>query len=240
MSRLVFVSNVLAFAAALPCRAEPVRPWSGRGHWGWTAPRCPVAPTVKAAGWCRNPIDAFVLARLEAAGIPPAVSASPEQLLRRITFDIVGLPRTPEDVERFVQSAIRNPQPAIEREVDRLLASPHYGERWGRHWLDVARYAESNGYEHDEVRPDAWRYRDYVVRSFNSNQPFDRLVQEQLAGDELFPDEPDALAATGFNLLGPDMTDATTPALRPPNTPNDMTTTARLASLCLTLGCARC
>src|SRR5262249_40458723 len=123
---------------------------------------------------------------------------------------------------------------------DRLLASPHYGERWGRHWLDLARFAESNGYEFDEVRPDAWRYRDYVIRSFQTDKPYDRFVREQLAGDELAPDDADALIATAFNLLGPDMTDAADQAQRRLNTLNDMTDTAGLAFLGLTIACARC
>src|SRR5262249_5407762 len=123
---------------------------------------------------------------------------------------------------------------------DRLLASPHYGERWGRHWLDLARFAESNGYEFDEVRPDAWRYRDYVIRSFQTDKPYDRFVREQLAGDELAPDDADALTATAFNLLGPDMTDASDQAQRRLNTLNDMTDTAALAFLGMTLACARC
>ena len=124
--------------------------------------------------------------------------------------------------------------------VDRLLASPAYGERWGRHWLDLARYADTNGYEFDEPRPDAWRYRDYVIRSFNADKPFDRFIIEQLAGDEAFPNDPDALVATGFNLLGPDMTDSADQPQRRLNTLNDMTDTAALAFLGLTAACARC
>jgi hypothetical protein len=232
MTRSLFLAGVVVVAAVLPVRA--VEPGA---HWAWAPPRQPTVPTVKDDRWCRTPVDAFVLARLEGAGIRPATPASPEQLLRRVTFDLIGLPPTPDETAAFVND--RSPD-AWEKVIDRLLASPHYGERWGRHWLDVARYAESNGYEHDEVRPDAWRYRDYVVRSFNANKRFDRFVREQLAGDELFPDEPDTLVATGFNLLGPDMTDATTPALRRQNTLNDMTDTASLAFLGLTLACARC
>ena len=124
--------------------------------------------------------------------------------------------------------------------IDRLLASPRYGERWGRHWLDLARYADTNGYEFDEPRPDAWRYRDYVIRRFNADKPYDRFIIEQLAGDEAFPGDPDALIATGFNLLGPDMTDSADQAQRRLNTLNDMTDTAALAFLGLTITCARC
>src|SRR5207253_2176266 len=129
---------------------------------------------------------------------------------------------------------------AWEKVIDRLLASPHYGERWGRHWLDLARYAESNGYEFDEPRPNAWHYRDYVIASFNSDKPYDRFIKEQLAGDELFADDPQALIATGFNLLGPDMTDSANQLQRRQNTLDDMTDTAGFAFLGLTVGCARC
>jgi hypothetical protein len=124
--------------------------------------------------------------------------------------------------------------------VDRLLASPRYGERWGRHWVDLARFADTNGYEFDEPRPDAWRYRDYVIKSFNADKPYDRFVIEQLAGDEAYPNDPDALVATGFNLLGPDMTDSSDQNQRRYNTLSDMTDTAALAFLGLTMTCARC
>ncbi len=153
-----------------------------------------------------------------------------------MTFDLIGLPPTPVEIAAFSTPDDRS----YERLVDRLLASPHYGERWGRHWLDLARFAESNGYEFDEVRPNAWRYRDYVVGAFNANRPFDRFVAEQIAGDELYPDDPNTRIATGFNLLGPDMTDASSQAQRRQNTLNDMTDTAGLAFLGLTLACARC
>src|SRR5207249_5304913 len=145
---------------------------------------------------------------------------------RRVTFDLTGWPPTPEEIEAFL--ADKSPD-AYEKVVDRLLGSPHYGERWGRHWLDLARYADTNGYEFDEPRPDAWRYRDWVIRSFNADMPYDRFVTEQLAGDEAFPDDPDARIATGFNLLGPDMTDSADQAQRRLNTLNDKTDTAALA-----------
>ncbi len=208
-----------------------------KNHWAWKPPLRPVPPSVQDKGWMQNPIDAFILARLEAAGVTPAEPAAREQLLRRLTFDLIGLPPTPAESDAFVQDSSGR---AWDKVVQRLLASPHYGERWGRHWLDLARYAETNGFEHDEVRPEAWRYRDYVIRAFNSNKPYDRFVKEQIAGDELYPDEPDALIATGFNLLGPDMTDAANQARRRQNTLDDMTDTVGLAFLGLTVGCARC
>jgi hypothetical protein len=215
-------------------------PAEAKGHWAWKPPVRPAVPRVRATAWVRNPIDAFILAKLEAAGLNPAAPASREQLLRRVTFDLTGLPPSPEEIDAFLAESSAKPQVAWERVVDRLLASPHYGERWGRHWLDLARYAESNGYEHDEVRPGAWRYRDYVIRSFNADKPYDRFVREQLAGDELAPEDPDALIATGFNLLGADMSDANDQAQRRQNTLDDMTDTTGLVFLGLTVGCARC
>jgi hypothetical protein len=203
-------------------------------HWAWKPPVRPAIPAVPGA---TNPIDCFIRARLDAAGLTPAPRAKREQLVRRVTFDLTGLPPTPEEVEAFVQD--QSPD-AWAKAVDRLLASPAYGERWGRHWLDLARYADSNGYEFDEPRPDAWRYRDYVIRSFNADKPYDRFVIEQLAGDEAFPNDRDARIATGFNLLGPDMTDASDQVQRRHNTLTDMTDTAGLAFLGLTIGCARC
>jgi hypothetical protein len=208
-----------------------------KDHWAWTAPKQRPLPTVKNRAWVQDPIDRFILQKLETAGVQPAPAASREQLIRRVTFDLIGLPPTPEEIDAFVRDT--SPK-AWEKVIDRLLASPHHGERWGRHWLDLARFAESNGYEFDEARPDAWRYRDYVIQSLNANKPYDRFVREQLAGDELFPDDPQALVATGFNLLGPDMTDSSDQARRRQNTLNDMTDTAGLVFLGLTLGCARC
>src|SRR5205807_1193613 len=126
-------------------------------------------PVVKDSTWARNPIDQFVLAKLEAKAIQPAAAADKVTLLRRATLDLIGLPPTPEEVEAFL--ADKSPQ-AFEKVVDRLLASPQYGERWGRHWLDLARYAESEGFKSDETRPNAWRYRDYVIKSFNEDKPY--------------------------------------------------------------------
>ncbi len=208
-----------------------------KGHWAWKAPVRPPVPRVRGAGWVRNPVDVFVAARREAAGLPPAAPAGREQLIRRATFALIGLPPTPQEIDAFVE----DPSPdAWEKAIDRLLSSPAYGERWGRHWLDLARFAESNGFEFDEARPDAWRYRDYVIRAFNEDSPYDRFALEQLAADELFPGDREALVATGFNLLGPDMTDAADQAERRQNTLNDMTDTAALVFLGLTVGCARC
>ena len=149
----------------------------------------PSLPKVNDRGWVRNPIDAFVLARLEAQRLHPASEADRVTLIRRLTYDLTGLPPTPEEVDAFL--ADRSPG-AYERLVDRLLASPHYGEQWARHWLDFVRYGETNGYERDSAKPFAWRYRDYVIDAFNGDKPYDRFIREQLAGDEIDPASADA------------------------------------------------
>jgi hypothetical protein len=226
-----FLAIVAAFVVSVAARAD-----DPENHWAWKKPVRPGVPAVKGAQPA-NPIDAFIRAKLDGVKLDQAPPASREQLIRRVTFDLTGLPPTPAEVAAFVND--KSPD-AWARVVDRLLASPQYGERWGRHWLDLARYADTNGYEFDEQRPDAWRYRDYVIRAFNSDKPFDRFIIEQLAGDEAFPNDPDALIATGFNLLGPDMTDSSDQAQRRLNTLNDMTDTASLAFLGLTVTCARC
>ncbi len=174
--------------ALLPSRAKST-------HWAYLPVSNPPVPRVKNAAWVRNPIDAFIAARHEAAGLIPAPEAPPRTLVRRLYLDLTGLPPSPAEVEAFL--ADKSPG-AYERLVERLLASPHYGERWGRHWLDLARWAESEGYESNHARPYAWRYRDYVVDSFNRDKPYARFVTEQLAGDELLPYSDENLIATGF------------------------------------------
>jgi len=152
-------------------------------HWSFIKPTRPAEPAVKNPSWVRNPIDKFILARLEQEGIQPSPEASKETLLRRLSLDLTGLPPTPAEVDAFLADASAD---AYEKQVERLLASPHYGERWGRHWLDAARYADSNGYSHDNPRS-IWKYRDWVIDAFNKDMPFDRFTAEQLAGD-LLPD----------------------------------------------------
>ena len=166
-----------------------LRRWIERGaaweeHWAFRPLQTRTPPKVANAAWVRNPIDAFILARLEEADLTPAAPADKVSLLRRATYDLTGLPPAPEEVDAFV--ADTSPD-AYERLVDRLLASPRYGERWGRHWLDLVRYADTNSFERDGVKPNAWRYRDYVIRAFNDDKPYDQFIREQLAGDELPP-----------------------------------------------------
>jgi len=175
-----------------------------RAYWAFQPVRRPAVPRVRQAEWVRNSIDAFVLARLETAAIGPSREADRRMLIRRVTFDLHGLPPTPAEVNDFLADSRPG---AYERLIDRLLASPRYGERWGRHWLDLVRYAESDGYNQDAERPHAWRYRDYVINAVNADKPYDRFIAEQVAGDELAAKDPrsaaEALAATGFLRHGP-------------------------------------
>ena len=173
--------------------------------WSLRKPARPPLPEVRDPSNVRAPVDRFVLAKLDAEGLAPSPEADRRTLIRRVTFDVTGLPPTPDEVRAFVED--RRPD-AYDRLVDRLLASPRYGEKWGRAWLDVVRYADSNGFERDEFRPNMWRYRDYVIRSLNADVPYDRFVTEQIAGDELSPGpvqsaaDAGRIAATGYLRLG--------------------------------------
>ena len=187
--------------------------------------------------WARTAIDNFILAKLQTKGLTPNPAADKTTLLRRATLDLTGLPPTPEELDAFV--ADRSPQ-AFEKVVDRLLASPQYGERWGRHWLDLARFAESEGFKADEIRPNAWRYRDYVIQSFNQDKPYNRFVEEQIAGDELWPDDPQARVATGFHRHYPDESNARNLYQRRQEILDDITDTTGAVFMGLTYGCARC
>ncbi len=163
-------------------------------HWSFRPVVRPAAPVVKNGNWPRNAIDRFILARVESARLSPSSEADRRTLIRRLKFDLLGLPPTPGEVDAFVND--RNPL-AYEKLVDRYLASPQYGERWARHWLDIVRFAESDGFETNQPRANAWPYRDYVIRAFNEDKPYDRFILEQLAGDQLGAD-----AATGFLVGG--------------------------------------
>lgn len=235
---------LLALAVLAPVRADDalakydavIQP-ADREHWSFRPVRPAAVPAVKDAGWVRNPLDAFVLARLEARGWKPAPPAEPHALLRRLYLDLIGLPPTVEEQEAYLRD--RAPD-AYERLVDRLLASPHYGERWGRHWLDVARYADSNGYERDADKPGSWRYRDWVIRALNADRPFDRMILEQLAGDELPDADTESILATGFLRLGPWDDEPADPATDRYDQLDDMVATTTEAFLGLTLACGRC
>ena len=223
-----------------------------RAYWAFQ-PIVRPAPPTSAAATARHPIDAFILAKLEEQGLMMSPPAPPRELVRRAYFDLWGLPPSPEEVAAFEQNPSEEQWGLL---VDRLLASPHYGERWGRHWLDVVRYAESNGYERDGEKPNAWRYRDYVIASLNADKPYDQFVREQLAGDELADellsgmggegDEDarqawrDAIVATGFYRLHvwDDEPDSTIVAEY--DDLDDVMVSTGAAFLGLTLGCARC
>jgi hypothetical protein len=208
-----------------------------RRYWAFQKVAKPAAPTVHNNAWVRTPVDAFVLARLEPKNLKPNPPADKVTLLRRATFDLTGLPPSPEEVQSFL--ADDSPD-AFVKVVDRLLASPHYGERWGRHWLDLARYADSNGFKADEGRPNIWRYRDYVIRSFNDDKPYDRFIREQIAGDELYPDNLDARIAVAFNRHYTEETNQPVIELRRQEILNDITDTTGAVFLGMTFGCARC
>lgn len=206
-------------------------------YWAYRPVIRPVVPQVKHTSDVQTPIDSFILAPLEAAGLALSAEASKDELLRRAKFDLHGLPPTLEERAQFL--ADTEPK-AFERLVDRLLESPHYGERWGRIWLDVVRFADSAGYNADPLRPLAYKYRDYVIRSFNHDTPYNRFVQEQIAGDELFPESPDALIASGFNRLPPDESNASNILLARQDQLNDLTTSIGAIFLGQSLGCAQC
>jgi hypothetical protein len=208
-----------------------------RDFWSFQKVKNAAPPTVRDGAWVHNAIDQFVLAKLEAKGIAPSPPADRITLLRRATFDLTGLPPTPEEIDAFV--ADRSPD-AFAKVVDRLLASPRYGERWGRHWLDLARFAESEGFKSDEPRPNVWRYRDYVIQSFNQDKPYDRFVQEQIAGDELWPNDLQARVATAFSRHYPDESNARVLEQRRQEILDDITDTVGATFMGLTYGCARC
>ena len=182
--------------------AVPVLGADGEKHWSFRPLTRPVVPEAQAE-WrsqVRNPIDAFILARLKEQGLSPSAEADRRTLVRRLYFDLIGLPPTPGQVEALL--ADDSPD-AYEKLVDELLASPRYGERWARHWLDVVRYADTHGYDKDKLRPNAWPYRDYVIRSLNEDKPYGRFVREQLAADHFYPDSPELIPALGFIAAGP-------------------------------------
>ncbi len=212
-----------------------------RNFWAYKSPQEPSVPAVKNTAWPKARLDHFVLSVLEARGLEPAPPADKRALVRRATFDLHGLPPTSEEVDRFLADTSSD---AFARLVDRLLASPRYGERWGRHWLDIARYADSNGMDENMAMAHAWRYRDYVVAAFNKDTPYDEFVRQQLAGD-LLPPADDAtnferLVATGFLVLGPKMLAEDDPVKMEMDIIDEQVDTIGRAVLGLTLGCARC
>ena len=208
-----------------------------RSHWAFQPVKRPTSPKVSREDWVKNPIDAFLLAGLDAKGLKPNPAASKTELIRRVYYDLTGLPPTPAEVDSFVNDSAAD---AYERLIDRMLESPRYGEKWARHWLDLVRFAETNSYERDNPKPSAWRYRDYVIRSFNADKPYDRFVREQLAGDEIAPDDTDARIATGYYRLGiwdDEPTDADQSQF---DSLDDIVATTSQVFLGMTVDCARC
>jgi mono/diheme cytochrome c family protein len=197
----------------------------------------------RLARWRKSPVDRFLLAKLEAAQLAPATEADRRTLIRRLYFDVLGLPPSPEEVAVFVADTDSR---SYEKLVDKLLASPHYGERWSRHWLDIVRYGESQGFERNKLRPNAWKYRDYVVEAFNSDQPYDEFIRWQIAGDVIRPDDPLAMIASGFLVLGPyDLTayNNGTPDMRKFAREEELeglVATVGQTFLGLTINCSRC
>lgn len=241
-------ASITALAAAIDSMTPAVQASSGgkdHSSWVFRPPVEPAIPVVKNTAWVKNPIDAFVLAKLEGRGFAPAPPASRRALLRRVYFDLIGLPPTEEEANRF----LRDPAPdAYAKLIDRLLQDTRYGERWGRHWLDLVRFAESDGFAIDGERPTAWRYRDYVIRAFNQDKPYDEFVLEQLAGDEWQRRAPqrggkvedEGLIALGFLRMGPWERDTNFDAQLRLDWLNEMTGTTSQVFLGLTVGCARC
>ena len=231
-----------------------------RSFWAYRPVVEPPVPTVKDSAWVRNPIDAFILAKLEARGLSPSPPAADGELLRRATYDLIGLPPTTGDAVEFIRSVSHSPTPPLSRSgreegetgrggdgeqqyaalIEALLASPHYGEKWGRHWLDLVRYAETHGYERDSAKPFAWRYRDYVVNAFNADKPYDRFLREQLAGDELPDVTPETLIATGYYRLGIWDDEPADRELAKYDILDGVVATTSNVVLGMSVGCARC
>ncbi len=231
---LVLLLQVNAYAASSDLE-------EGRKHWAFQPVTAGDPPSGKLTSWVKTPIDAFILSTLEASKLTPAPTAEKRALIRRATFDLIGLPPTPEEVESFM---LDNSADAFTRVIDRLLASKQYGERWGRHWLDVARYADSNGLDENVAHGNAWRYRDYVINAFNHDKPFDQFVVEQIAGDLLppadFTTKQERLVATGFLSLGAKVLAEPDQKKMEMDIIDEQIDTLGRAFMGMTLGCARC
>src|SRR5262245_16811735 len=238
---LPLVCILLTNRAASPIDSvDPVGGANAR-HWAFDPPGQPDVPAVRDQSWPRSPIDRFILAGLDARGLRPARPADKRTLIRRATFDLNGLPPTPDEIDAFL--ADQSPD-AFAKVVDRLLASPAYGERWGRHWLDVARYADSNGLDENIAHGNAWRYRDYVVAAFNADKPYDQFLLEQVAGDLLPGNDAVArrerLIATGFLALGPKVLAEVDEKKMEMDIVDEQIDLLGRTVLGLTIGCARC
>jgi hypothetical protein len=242
---------LVAMSAVVPAvvaaeQAPPAHAWqeelaAGRRHWAFQKPVAPPVPEVRDAAWPRSDIDRFLLAAMEEAKVRPVADAGREALIRRLSFDLTGLPPTPDEVREFVADASPT---AVEKVVDRFLASPRFGERWARHWLDVARYADSSGKETNLPFPHAWRYRDWVIAAFNADKPYDQFLKEQLAGDLLKQsgpaDQAHKIIATGFLALGPKGLNERDRRQFEMDVVDEQIDVVSQSMLGLTLACARC
>lgn len=237
----VYIAVMLAVASSVIGAETDSKPAAAKAGvpngWAYQPVKAPEPPAVKQGKWVRTPIDAFVLARLEEKGIKPSPEADRATFIRRATLDAWGLLPTPEEVKAFVSDKSPN---AHEKLVDRLLSSHHFGERQARRWLDLARYADSSGFQNDATRPNNWRYRDYVIKAFNDDKPFDRFIKEQVAGDELWPESQEAKIATGFLGGYPDNANSRDLVQRKYQITTDITDTIGETFLASTTGCARC
>ena len=231
------LSSTAVFAQQdYPLREDPIDA-DDRQHWAFQPITHPTIPEIRNKKQARNPIDHFILAKLEAKGLQPMPEANRVTLIRRLSFDLTGLPPTAKEVAAFVNDTSTD---AYEKLVDRLLASETYGERWAQHWLDLARFAETDGFEHDKIRKEAWRYRDWVIAALNKDMPYDEFVRLQIAGDEWQPDKSASHVATGFLTSGPDMPDINSQKERHHVVLNEMTSTVSAVFLGLTMECAQC
>ena len=244
LKRSVIAMMLSASAAALAIAEEqkapaaaPESPRASKPHWAWQPVYQPFAPNVQNKNWARSSFDSFVLAKIEARGLAPAPEADRATFIRRATLDAWGLIPTPEEVAAFESDASLD---AYETLVDRLLASPRYGERQARLWLDLARYADSAGFQNDNARPNMFRYRDYVIKSFNEDKPYSQFIREQIAGDEIAPGNQDVLVATGFLAGYPDNSNSRDLVQRKYQITTDIVDTVGQAILGTTVGCARC
>ncbi len=236
---LSITGSRLSVAAELSGEAPPQRPITAdeRDHWAYRPIFAAPLPAVAGQRWSRHPVDRFLKAAMVRQSIEPLPRSSKSTLMRRVFFDLTGLPPAPREVIEFLNDDSAD---AYEKLVEGLLSSPAYGERWAQHWLDVARFAETDGFEHDLIRPNAWRYRDWVIDALNKDMPFDEFLRRQLAGDELLPGDPDAAVATGFLLCGPDMPDLNLQEERRNLILNEMTATVGSVFLGMQFGCAQC
>jgi len=241
---LVAVSVLLVTLGMASSDTAPLGTYTPRerSHWAFvkrSTPTVPMFPVAADQAWAKTPMDAFILQRMQREGLKPSPPADRATLIRRLYFDVIGLPPSPQAVEAFLKD--KSPD-AYAKLVEKLLASPQYGERWGQHWLDVVRFAETDGFEYDTHRNDAWRYRDYVIKSFNEDKPYDRFVMEQLAGDELDKQNDELLIASGFNRLGPLRKNAGNQEVASSRNEvlTEMTNVIGSAFLGVTIGCARC